>query len=100
MDDYLTKIHAVIQFRTRFPGWLVKVLLNPVATRIFKQDAHVLKLQGENIRRFGGEHYASTAIDVLGLQIARLLRLAETGGVEASGEGAPDEWSREIELEV
>ena len=100
VDDYLTKIHAVIQFRTRFPGWLVKVLLNPVATRIFKQDAQVLKLQGENIRRFGGEHYASTAIDVLGLQIARLLRLAETGGAEAPAEGAPDEWSREIELEV
>jgi phenylpropionate dioxygenase-like ring-hydroxylating dioxygenase large terminal subunit len=98
VDDYLTRIHAVISFRTRFPGWLVKILLNPVATRIFKQDAYILKVQGENLRRFGGEHYASTAIDVLGLQIARLLRRAETGAADA--EEAPEEWSREIELDV
>ena len=99
VDDYLTRIHAVITFRTRFPGWLVKILLNPVATRIFKQDAAILKAQGENLRRFGGEHYASTAIDVLGLQIARLLRRAETG-TEAAADEAPEEWSREIELDV
>ena len=82
----------MISFRTRFPGWLVKLLLNPVATRIFKQDAFILKAQGENLRRFGGEHYASTAIDVLGLQIARLLRGAEPEPSE--------DWTREIELEV
>jgi phenylpropionate dioxygenase-like ring-hydroxylating dioxygenase large terminal subunit len=98
VDDYLTRIHAVISFRTRFPGWLVKILLNPVATRIFKQDAYILKAQGENLRRFGGEHYASTAIDVLGLQIARLLRRAETGATDP--EEAAEEWSREIELDV
>jgi hypothetical protein len=68
-----------------------------VATRIFKQDAFILKAQGENLKRFGGEHYASTAIDVLGLQIARLLRKAETGDVT---EEAAGEWSREIELDV
>jgi phenylpropionate dioxygenase-like ring-hydroxylating dioxygenase large terminal subunit len=98
VDDFLTRIHAVIAFRTRFPGWLVKLLLNPVATRIFKQDAYILKMQGENLRRFGGEHYASTAIDVLGLQIARLLRRAEGGG--GGTEDAAEEWSREIELDV
>ena len=63
----------------------------------FKQDAYILKLQGENLRRFGGEHYASTAIDVLGLQIARLLRRAEG---DAPAEESPEEWSREIELDV
>jgi phenylpropionate dioxygenase-like ring-hydroxylating dioxygenase large terminal subunit len=92
VSEFLTRIHAVISFRTRFPGWLVKLLLNPVATRIFKQDAFILKAQGENLRRFGGEHYASTAIDVLGLQIARLLRGAEPEPSE--------DWTREIELEV
>ena len=92
LSDARTRIHAVIAFRTRLPGWLVKQVLNPVATRIFRQDAAILKAQGENLRRFGGEHYASTAIDVLGLQIARLLRGAESG--------PPEEWSREIDLEV
>lgn len=92
VSEFLTRIHAVISFRTRVPGWIVKLLLNPVAMRIFRQDARILKAQAEALRRWGGEHYASTAIDILGLQIGRLLR---------SAEGAPEEdWAREIELEV
>jgi phenylpropionate dioxygenase-like ring-hydroxylating dioxygenase large terminal subunit len=98
VEEFRTRIHAVISFRTRFPGWLVKTLLNPVATRIFKQDAFILKAQGGSLKRFGAEHYASTAIDVLGLQIARLLRLAESG--EIAPEDPAEAWSREIELEV
>jgi len=94
VEDFRTRLHAVISFRTRLPGWLVKLVLNPVAMKIFRQDASILKAQGEALRRWGGAHYTSTAIDVLGLQIARLLRRAETG--EEPGE----EWSREIELEV
>ena len=92
VSDVLTRIHAVISFRTRLPGGLVKLVLNPVATRIFRQDAFILKAQGENLRRFGGEHYTSTPIDVLGLQIARLLRGSESG--------PPEEWTREIEMDV
>ena len=86
----LTRIHAVVQFRTRLPGWLVTLLLNPVATRIFSQDASILKSQAESVRRWGGEHYASTAIDVLSLQIGRLLRGGDDG----------EDWAREIEMDV
>lgn len=93
VDEYLTRIYAVIAFSTRVPGWIVKPLLAPLATRIFRQDAAILKAQAGSLRRWGGEHYASTAIDVLGLQIARLLRHPE-------GDDGPDDWSREIELEV
>jgi phenylpropionate dioxygenase-like ring-hydroxylating dioxygenase large terminal subunit len=93
VDEYLTRIQAVIAFRTRLPGWFVKPILAPFATRIFRQDAAILKAQADSLRRFGGEHYASTAIDVLGLQIARLLR-------HPDGEDGPGDWSREIELEV
>jgi phenylpropionate dioxygenase-like ring-hydroxylating dioxygenase large terminal subunit len=85
-----TRIYAVLAFRTRLPGWLVKLFLAPVATRIFEQDARIVRVQAEAARRWGGEQYSSTAIDVLGLQIARLLRGAEP---EA-------DWSREIEMEV
>lgn len=98
VDEYLTRIHAVIAFRTRLPGWLLKPLLTPLANRIFKQDASILREQSSSLRRFGGEHYASTAVDVLGLQIARLLRHSEPG---AEGpDDRPEDWSREIELEV
>jgi phenylpropionate dioxygenase-like ring-hydroxylating dioxygenase large terminal subunit len=92
VDEYLTRIHAVIRYRTRLPGWLVKPLLAPLATRIFKQDAGILKAQTDSLRKFGGEHYTSTTIDVLGLQIARLLK--------HPAEEPPEDWSREIELEV
>ena len=80
----------VSEFRTRLPGWLVKLLLNPVATRIFEQDRSILKSQAEALRRWKGEHYASTPIDVLGLQIARLLKGGDPG----------EDWSREIEMDV
>ncbi|MBV8878923.1 MAG: aromatic ring-hydroxylating dioxygenase subunit alpha [Planctomycetaceae bacterium] len=93
VDEYLTRIHAVIRFRTRLPGWLLKPLLTPIANRIFRQDAEILRAQSSSLRKFGGEHYASTAIDVLGLQIARLLR-------HPAGDEGPEDWSREIDLEV
>jgi len=98
VDEYLTRIHVVIAFRTRLPGWLMKPLLTPLANRIFKQDAGILRAQSSSLRKFGGEHYTSTAIDVLGLQIARLLRHPDAGAADV--EDRPEDWSREIELEV
>jgi len=50
-----------------------------VATR--EQVVAILGKQTEAIRRFGGEQYASTEIDVLGKHIWRLLRAAERGDV-------------------
>lgn len=100
VEPFLTRIHAVISFRTRLPGWLVKLLLHPVATRIFEQDMFIVKAQAASLRRFKGEHYTSTAIDVLGLQIAHLLNRADSGDVETAAQESPDPWSREIELEV
>jgi phenylpropionate dioxygenase-like ring-hydroxylating dioxygenase large terminal subunit len=90
LGEFRTRIHAVVRFRTPLPGWLLKLILRPFATRIFEQDRSILKSQGEALRRWKGEHYASTPIDVLGLQIARILK----------GSDAGEDWSREIEMEV
>jgi phenylpropionate dioxygenase-like ring-hydroxylating dioxygenase large terminal subunit len=94
IDDFRTALHASILFRTRFPGRLVRLLIEPVALRIFRQDAAMLKRQTEAARRFGGEHYTSTEVDVLGLQIWQLLKRAEKGELPA------EEWKREFEMEV
>jgi phenylpropionate dioxygenase-like ring-hydroxylating dioxygenase large terminal subunit len=94
VEDFRTRLYASILFRTRFPGWLVRVLIEPVARRIFNQDAKMLKRQTEAARRFGGEHYTSTEADVLGLQIWQLLKRAE------KGELPREEWKREFEMEV
>ncbi len=98
IDEWKTRIHAVIAFRTRLPGGLVKLLLNPIATRIFQQDAFIVKAQADALRRFGGEHYSSSPIDVLGLQIARLLKRASMA--EPQADEPPEDWNREIEMEV
>jgi hypothetical protein len=61
------------------PGALVKRALTPLAMRIFAQDATILRAQTETVRRFGGEQFISTEIDVIGKHIAALLKAAELG---------------------
>src|SRR5262249_11001754 len=81
VNDFLTRIFAVVSYRMRVPGWGVKPVLLPIALKIFGQDAAILKRQTENIQRFGGEQFASTEIDVLGRHIWRLMKAAERGDV-------------------
>lgn len=102
--DFLTRMFAVVSFRTPLPKALVRAVLEPVALRIFAQDAAMLASQTEAIVRFGGEQYTSTEIDVMGPSIWRLLREAERA--ERAGEpavrSARDEQPvvHEVELEV
>ena len=87
VSDFVTHIYAVVSFKVRvFPGWLLKPFLMPLGLKVFAQDAELLALQTENIKRFGGEQYASTDIDVLGKHIWRLMRKAERGDVSKSDE--------------
>jgi phenylpropionate dioxygenase-like ring-hydroxylating dioxygenase large terminal subunit len=104
VEDDLTRMHAVIRFRTRLPAWLVRLFLEPIGERIFRQDAEILELQTSNVRRHGGESFVSTELDVLGAQMARLLRRAEraeAGAAPADDDAEGDEgWRREIEMDV
>jgi phenylpropionate dioxygenase-like ring-hydroxylating dioxygenase large terminal subunit len=93
VDDFVTRIYAVVSFKMRLPGALVRPVLEPLALRVFEQDAEILGSQTANIRRFGEESFVSTEIDVLGRHIRRLLRAAERG--EPVGEE-----KLEVELEV
>ncbi len=86
--DYRTHLYATVSFRLPVPGWPLVPVLKPLALRIFGQDAGVLSRQTENIRRFGGEAYVSTEVDVLGPHILKLLRAAERGKVEPVAEPA------------
>lgn len=95
IEDFVTRIHAVVALRLRVPAALVAPVMKPLALQIFAQDAVMLARQTETIRRFGGEQYASTEIDVLGRHILRLLRAAERG--HSGGEGLHEET---ITLEI
>jgi phenylpropionate dioxygenase-like ring-hydroxylating dioxygenase large terminal subunit len=79
VSAFETRLWAVIQLRLPIPGRLVAPLVTPIAMRILRQDAAILRLQSKAIRRFGGEDFASTEVDVLGLHIWKLLGAAGAG---------------------
>ena len=54
------------------------------ALRVLRQDVAILGAQTAAVRRFGGERYASTEIDVLGPHIDKLLRRAAAGARDVS----------------
>jgi len=85
VDAERTRLFSAVTFRLPVPGWLVAPVLFPVAHGILRQDARMLALQTEVVARFGGERFASTEVDVLGPQIARLLREAGHGAPPATG---------------
>ncbi len=96
VSDFETRLFAVASFRTRFPARVVRHLLKPFALHIFRQDARILKTQTETIRRFGGEQFMSTELDLMGPHIWRLLKQAERG------QQAPEESviEREVQFEA
>ena len=79
VTDTETRLHAAVTFHLRVPHRLVRAVLPPVANLIFAQDARILRAQSRSIARFGGEHFSSTELDVLGQHILRMLRRAERG---------------------
>jgi hypothetical protein len=71
-----------VTFRGSLPPGLVKAVVTPVANRIFAQDRMILTAQADTIRRFGGEQFVSTELDVLGTHVWQLLRRAERGEID------------------
>ena len=79
VEDYVTDLRTVAAVRLPMASGLVSRVVGPVARFIATQDAHMLRLQSETVKRFGGEQFVSTEIDVLGAHIQRLMRAAERG---------------------
>ena len=79
VTDFVTRMHAIVAIRLPVPGAVIRPVVEPVIRRILKQDADMLAQQTENIRKFGGERYVSTDLDVLGPHIWHLLKMAERG---------------------
>ena len=98
IDESTTRFVSVTSFRLPVPAILARALLGPVARHIFRQDARILRLQSEALRRFGAESYASTEVDLLGPHMWRLLRQAEQGELSAAGQ--LPEVEKRVELHV
>lgn len=94
--DFVTRMYAVLHFKLPIvPAWLVRLIVQPIAMRILRQDAAVLALQTQNIGHFGGERYTSTDIDLLGPHIWHLLKMAERGELSGS-----ESVERTVEMHV
>jgi hypothetical protein len=76
------------------PAFLLRPIITPIAMRVVKQDAVMLKHQTEAVQRFGGEQYASTDVDLLGPHILRLLKQAERGDKLDDANQPPEERIR------
>jgi phenylpropionate dioxygenase-like ring-hydroxylating dioxygenase large terminal subunit len=70
IDRNTTEVYTVISFRYPGLGWLVRLVFEPLARRIIRQDVEMLDAQYANIARFGGPRFASTRADLLGKHIA------------------------------
>jgi phenylpropionate dioxygenase-like ring-hydroxylating dioxygenase large terminal subunit len=77
LSPFRTRAWFVVRFASRLPAPLVRTVVRQQGKHILRQDAEGLARQTEQTRRFGGERYASTEIDLLGTAIWRLLRQAE-----------------------
>lgn len=87
VTEHKTDVFTVITFRHGRLGWLVRLAFQPMSRRIIQQDVDILKLQGRNLRRFGGADYAHVETDLIGLHMQALRRHADRG------EPAPDKIS-------
>ncbi|TFH28834.1 MAG: aromatic ring-hydroxylating dioxygenase subunit alpha [Myxococcales bacterium] len=77
----VTDLFATVAVKAPIPNAILRTVFRPVAMRILRQDMEILRRQTEQVSRFGGEEFASTEIDVLGLRIKKLLREASNGKV-------------------
>ncbi|HMC51874.1 MAG TPA: Rieske 2Fe-2S domain-containing protein [Acidimicrobiales bacterium] len=91
LSPFKTRAWFVLQWSSPIPAPLVRPIVRLRGRKVLRQDAGMLGHQSERIRRFGGERFASTELDVLGAAIWRLLRQAERAelGLVADDEAGP-----------
>jgi phenylpropionate dioxygenase-like ring-hydroxylating dioxygenase large terminal subunit len=73
ITDNLTKVFGVVTFRWGFLNWLGKAIAQPLFYLAAIQDKKILELQTANIKRFDGESFVYTEIDVMKPHITYLL---------------------------
>ena len=77
LSPFRTRAWFVVRFASPLPAKVAAPIVLARGRGILKQDADILASQTENTRRFGGERFTSTDLDLIGNGIWRLLRQAE-----------------------
>lgn len=61
-----TDVFACVHVAGRWaPAWAVRLIAGPLLRRVVEQDARILRIQADNLRRFGPRHGASTSLDIV-----------------------------------
>ena len=104
LSPFRTRAWFVLDYSSPLPARMAGAVVRARGPKIMRQDADMLAAQTETIRRFGGERYTSTELDLLGRGIWRLLRQAEraetTFGSGGGADLAPDGQPEPIETTV
>ncbi len=80
MSEFRTRAWFVLRATSkRLPKRLVEAVIRVQGPHVAKQDVRMLERQTATARRFGGEHYSSTELDLFGNTVWRLLRHAADG---------------------
>ena len=79
VSDCETRAWLVSCWKVPGGGGEARPTLEAYLDGILAQDVDILREQTQGIRRFGGEAYMSTELDLMGPEIWRMLRQAERG---------------------
>jgi len=79
VSDLLTHAFFVSCWHIPEGGEEIRPSLEGYLDTILPQDVEILREQTETLKRFGGEAYRSTELDLMGPEIWRMLRQAERG---------------------
>jgi phenylpropionate dioxygenase-like ring-hydroxylating dioxygenase large terminal subunit len=90
MGPFRTRAWFVLDFSSPLPPRAAAAVIRARGRAVLRQDADMLAAQTATIRRFGGERYSSTDLDLLGRAIWRLLRQAERAESD-DADRAPEE---------
>jgi phenylpropionate dioxygenase-like ring-hydroxylating dioxygenase large terminal subunit len=82
VSEHETEVYTVISFRFGRIGPLVRLVFEPMARKIIRQDVDILKAQSDQLRRFGGARFTFVETDLVGPHIWMLWQqaLAADGG--------------------
>jgi len=72
--DTLSVFAVVVGQAPALVGWLAAPIIKVLFWQAFQQDRKIVALQTANLKRFGGEHYTYTDLDLLRPHIIRLLK--------------------------
>lgn len=89
LSPFRTRAWFVLQWTSPLPASVIRPIVQVRGRQVLKQDATMLAHQSAQIRRFGGESFTSTELDLLGAAIWRLLRQAERAEGQGGGADAP-----------